>query len=473
MLNADEAEPRGVEAQRAETRRTQRAAFTVATLSAFLMPFMGAAGNIAIPTIGASLHMDAVALTWVATSFLLATAIALLPAGRVADMFGRKRIFLVGTTVYTLASLLCGLAPSGGALIAARAVQGVGASMIFGTGLAILTSVFPPGERGKAIGINVAAVYVGLSVGPYVGGVLVHEFGWRSVFFVNVLLGAIVLLTIQVGLRGKEWKEGRTKQFDVPGTAVYTLSLVGLMYGVSLYPDPSGILLTVAAIGGMVGFWFLEARRTSPLLDVSLFRGNAQFTLSNLAALIHYSATFGMTFLLSIYLQSVKGLDPKGAGLILIAQPIMMAVVSPFAGKISDRLPPQIVASVGMAITTASLTWMGMLGADTPTEHIVVMLGLLGFGFALFSSPNTNAVMSAVQPSSYGIASATIGTMRVMGQMLSMAIATLIIGQKVGRIQLAPGMADMFVEGFRTTVRVFAGLCFIGIGFSAARGRGR
>jgi MFS family permease len=205
---------------------------------------------------------------------------------------------------------------------------------------------------------------------------------------------------------------------------------------------------------------------------VRLFRGNAQFTFSNLAALIHYSATFGMTFLLSIYLQSVKGLDPQGAGLILIAQPIVMALVSPFAGRASDRLPPQIVASAGMGITAVSLAGLGFLGADTSTEVIVFLLGLLGFGFALFSSPNTNAVMNAVEPASYGIASATIGTMRVMGQMMSMAIATLIIGQKVGRIRLEPGVAEVFVEGFRATVRIFAVLCFVGIGFSAARGRG-
>jgi MFS family permease len=223
----------------------------------------------------------------------------------------------------------------------------------------------------------------------------------------------------------------------------------------------------------MVLFWYLESRMESPLLDVRLFKGNPQFTFSNLAALVHYSATFGMTFLLSIYLQSVKGLDPKAAGLIMIAQPIMMAVLSPFAGKFSDKVAPQIVASTGMAITAASLAGMSMLNNGTSTEYIVVMLGLLGFGFSLFSSPNTNAVMNAVGKSSYGIASATVGTMRVMGQMVSMGIATLIIGQKVGRIKLEPGVATAFVEGFQATVRVFAGLCFVGIGFSAARGRGK
>jgi len=460
-------------AEPAAVRKTQRIAFIVSTMSAFLMPFMGAAGNIAIPTIGVSLGMDAVALTWVATSFLLATAIALLPAGRVADMLGRKKLFLTGTLVYTLASLFCGLAPTGTALIAARAIQGVGASMIHGTGLAILTSVFPPGDRGKVIGINVAAVYVGLSIGPYVGGVLVHEFGWRSIFFANVILGAVVLVLIETGLRGKEWKEERAKRFDGVGALVYTLALVGLMYGVSLYPASMGVVLTLAALAGLVGFWFLESYRESPLLDVRLFRGNAQFTFSNLAALIHYSATFGVTFLLSIYLQSVKGLDAKGAGLILIAQPIVMAVVSPFAGKLSDRIRPQIVASLGMLITAVSLAGLSVLGSATSTGYIAGTLGLLGFGFALFSSPNTNAVMNAVEPASYGIASATVATMRVLGQMASMGIATLIIGQKVGRIQIVPGMADTFVEGFRTSVWIFAGLCVVGVGFSAARGKGR
>jgi len=456
--------------QGSDTRSVQRAAFVVATTASFLMPFMGASANVAVPSIGEDLHMDAIALTWVATAFLLAAAVALLPAGRVADMVGRKRVFSLGTFVYTAASLLCGLSPSGDLLIAARVLQGIGASMIFGTGLAILTSVFPPGERGRAIGFNVAAVYMGLSLGPFVGGILVKHFGWRSVFLFNVPLGLAVLATIRMGLRG-EWKAEARGGFDFWGAAIYAVSLVSLMYGVSLFPSQGGMIVACAALLGIVGFYLVERKHKAPLVDVSLFSHNHQFLFSNLAALVHYSATFGVTFLLSLYLQAARGFDPQEAGSILIAQPIMMALVSPFAGKISDRVQPRIVASTGMGLTCLSLAGMTFLGLTTPLVVVVGILALLGLGFALFSSPNTNAVMNSVGPASYGIASATVGTMRVLGQMVSMGIATLVLGQKVGRVHLEPGMYGSFVEGIRTIMLIFSVLCLIGIAFSAARGK--
>jgi MFS family permease len=286
-----------------------------------------------------------------------------------------------------------------------------------------------------------------------------------------VPLGLLEIALIVGKLKG-EWAEARGERFDLSGSILYGASLAALMYGFSRLPAPAGIVLILAGGLGIAVFVLWELRAESPLVHMELFAANRVFAFSNLAALINYSASFAVTFLMSLYLQYIKALTPQGAGLVLVAQPIVMAAFSPLAGRLSDRIESRIVASAGMAVTAAALVLLISLGEGTSTATIVWNLMLLGLGFALFSSPNTNAVMNAVEPSSYGIASATIGTMRVMGQMLSMAIATLIIGQKVGRIQLAPGMAETFVEGFRTTVRVFAALCFIGIGFSAARGRG-
>jgi EmrB/QacA subfamily drug resistance transporter len=453
-----------------DVAREKRVVFIVATLAAFLMPFMGASANVALPSIARDLQLDAIVLTWVATSFLLATAVALLPAGRIADILGRKKIFFAGTLLYTLGSLFCGLADSGSWLISARVVQGIGGSMIFGTGLAILTSVFPPGERGKAIGINIAAVYIGLSLGPVIGGILVKHIGWRSVFMVNVPLGLIVLLTIHYGIRG-EWHGEGSKKFDVRGSLLYGGALVMLMYGVSLLPIPLGLLCIAAGVAGLVGFWFLESRTAAPMLDVSLFRQNPAFTFANLSALVHYGATFGITFLLSIYLQYIRGLDPQEAGGVLVAQPIMMAILSPVAGMLSDKIQPRIVASTGMALTCCGIIALALLEHGAPLIGVIGALAVLGFGFALFSSPNTNAVMNAVGKSSYGIASAAIGTMRVLGQMFSMAVATLILGQKVGRVQFQAESAGTFVEGFHIILWIFAVFCLIGVGLSAARGK--
>ena len=314
---------------------TKKAVLLIATLTAFLTPFMASSINIALPAIEREFHVDAVLLAWVATSFLLPAAVFLLPFGRLADIHGRKRIFGWGIATYTAASFLCGLSPSIISLIAFRILQGVAGAMIFATGVAMLTSVFPVGERGKVLGLNVAAVYLGLSLGPPLGGLLTQFLGWRSVFFANVPLGVIVIGLVLRRLK-TEWAEARGERFDLAGTLLYTLSLTMIMYGVPLLTARAGAWLVVMGLLGLVGFFRWEQRVTHPVLDVNLLKGNAVFTFSNLAALINYSATFAVTFLLSLYLQYTKGLGPRDAGLILVSQPLVMAVFSPFAGRLCN-----------------------------------------------------------------------------------------------------------------------------------------
>jgi EmrB/QacA subfamily drug resistance transporter len=441
-----------------------------ATLGSFLSPFMGSAINVALPTIGDELGMDAVLLGWVATAYLIAAAVFLVPFGRLADIHGRKRVFTLGILVYTLASLLAALANTAALLIGFRVLQGVGAAMMFGTGVAIITSVFPLGERGRALGINVAAVYVGLSVGPFIGGLLTEHFGWRSVFIANLPLGLAIFGLVVWKLKG-EWAAARGEKFDLRGTVVYATTLVLIMYGFSELPDLLGGMLVLGGVLTLVGFIWWEMRVASPLLDIGLFRHNPVFAFSNLAALINYAATFAIAFLLSLYLQYNKGLSPQYAGFVLVAQPVVQAIFSPIAGRLSDRFEPRIIASAGMALTVVGLALFALLTEDTSLPMIVGGLVLLGFGFALFSSPNTNAVMSAVDPRFYGVAGATLATMRQVGMMLSMGIAMMLFAVYIGRVQITPEYYDLFLKSAKVAFVVFACLCFGGVFASLARGK--
>ncbi len=447
----------------------QRSALVVATTASFLTPFLGSAVIVALPIIGVELAMSPVQLSWVTTAFVLASAVCLVPFGRAADLVGRKRVFLAGMLLFSAASLACGLAWNGAALIAFRAVQGAGGAMIFGTGLAILTTVYPPAARGRAIGLNSAAVYLGLSVGPFVGGILTRLWGWQSVFFVSVPLGLVAAAVAARGLQG-EWKGSAGGRFDAVGSAIYAGALLATMLGLSSLPQARGFGLVAAGGLALVVFIGWERRVASPVLDVALLAGNAVFARSNLAALINYSATYAVTFLLSLYLQYVRGLDPSRAGVVLVTQSVVMATVSPFAGRLSDRVEPRIVASIGMMLTVAGLAWLVFLQAATPLGAIVAALVVLGAGFGLFSSPNTNAVMSAVARNQFGIASATLGTMRLLGQMVSMGLAAAVIAWYVGDAAITPGLHGRFIASLRMAFLISAVGCVVGVFVSLTRG---
>ncbi|MGQ9521670.1 MAG: MFS transporter [Anaerolineae bacterium] len=451
------------------TTTTRRVAVLVATCSSFLTPFMGSSLNIALPSIGREFSIGALVLGWISTTYLLASAMFLVPFGKLADLHGRKRIFVWGLVVYGAGSLLSGLASSVGTLIASRVVQGVGGAMIFGTGVAILTSVFPPQERGRVLGLNVAAVYVGLSVGPFLGGVLTQHWGWRSIFFLNAPLAALIAALAAWKLQG-EWRAADGKGFDQVGSVLYGLGLVALIYGFSRLPSAFGAALTLSGILVLALFALWEQRARTPVLELSLFRHNPAFTFSNLAALINYSATSAVGFLLSLYLQSVRDIPPQQAGLILLAQPVVQALFSPLAGWASDRVEPRIVASIGMGLTVVGLALLCRLTLSTAIPYITGVLALLGFGFALFSSPNTNAVMSSVDRSHYGVASATLATMRLTGQMLSMGIVMLIFALLMGGTSVTPETAPQSLSSARIAFSVFAALCLLGVLASLARG---
>ena len=448
----------------------RRSALAVAMMSSFLTPFLGSSIVVAIPTIAEEYSISLVLGSWIVTAYLLAAAAFLVPFGRVADIHGRKRLFLNGMWVFAAGTLLSLVAPSIETLIAFRVLQGIGSAMIFGTSVAIVTSVYPPEERGRALGLTTMLVYIGLSIGPVVGGVLTEFISWRAIFAVPIPLSAAIMFVGYRWLIG-EWAEAKGERLDLAGSAVYGLSLTGIVLGLTLIPDAVGALSLVIGLVGLAAFIFIERSTASPVLNVRLFSRNRPFAFSNVAALINYSATSAVAFLMSLYLQLEKGLTPDDTGLILISQPILMAAFSPIAGRLSDRFEPQYISSIGMAITATGLVLLALLTVNSSVIVIVLSLAFLGFGFAFFSSPNTNAVMTSVERRHYGIASATVGTMRLIGQVMSIAIATLFISIYVGDIVIESEQVGMFHEAFRSAFIVFAALCYIGVFASLARGK--
>jgi EmrB/QacA subfamily drug resistance transporter len=451
-------------------RDQKSAALIISTLSSFLAPFMISGVNIALPSIGREFAADAVLLGWISTAYLMAASMLLVPAGRLADIHGRKKVYTFGIIIYTASALLLANASSVYEFIFYRLIEGVGASMIFSTGIAILTEVFPAGERGRALGINSAAVYLGLSLGPSLGGLLTTHFGWRSVFYVNLPIGLAAVCLIYWKLKG-EWAEARGERFDYPGAFIYMAILAAVIYGFSLMPSPYGLASLFAALLGVYVFFKLEKKTKSPVLNVRVFENNRTFLYSNLSALINYSATFAVGFLLSLYLQYIKALSPEQAGVILLAQPIMQAIFSPVAGRLSDKIEPRIVASAGMGLCVIGLLMFSSLDDATETQYIIAGLIILGIGFALFSAPNTNAVMSSVARKHYGVASATLATMRLTGQVLSIGVAMTLFTIYIGHTQITPEKYPEFLTSVRTAFDLFAALCLLGIFSSLKRGK--
>lgn len=452
------------------TPTAKRIVLLIAVLAGFLIPFDGSAVNIALPVIAAEFSLDALTLTWITTAYLIATAVFMVPFGKLADIHGRKRIFLYGLAIFSAASLVMTMVPSPQLLILVRVVQGLGGAMVFATALAILSSVFPPGERGWATGIYITAVYLGLTMGPFLGGILTGYLGWRSIFLVNVPIGISACILVIWKLKG-EWKECIGETFDLKGSVLYAGCLVAMMLGLSSVPHPAGYLLIATGAVLAIVFTLFELRVPVPVLDIPLITGNRVFAFSNLAALINYASTYAVTFLLSLDLQITRGFSPEQAGIVLIVLPAVQALLSPFAGRLSDRVDSQVIASIGIGICTAGLFLLIFLSATTPVWYLIICLVILGIGFGLFSSPNINAIMSSVDKKHFGVASGINGTMRLVGQTLSMGIVMMLFSLFIGPVVITPEYFPQFITSLQYAFLIFTVLSLFGIAASLMRGK--
>ncbi len=450
---------------------SRKASLFAVCMAHFLMPFMMSAVGVALPTMGRDFSASALQLGLVETTYVLSASIFLLSMGRFGDIHGRRKIFLRGILAFTLFGGIISQAGSIEIVIALRFMQGLGGAMVMATTMAIVVAVFPPEERGKALGIAVASVYAGISCGPFFGGMLVAAFGWRSIFYLVIPLG---LLTYQIARTNmhEELTEASGEPFDWRGAIIYAVSILLLIGSITNLKQGwwAWCLLLIANFG-IALFLYLETRTDYPILNISLLRNNRVFALSNLAALFNYAATFGVTFFLSLYLQYVKGMGPQQAGAILIIQPIMQTLFSPICGKLSDRVPASLVASAGMLICAIGLAVATSLSSGSSFEIIVLLLVLLGIGFALFSSPNVSMIMGSVPSRQLGVASGLSSSMRTLGMMTSMMIITLIFSYQMHGQPVTVENQQNFLDSMRLALMIFCGLCVIGIGCSLGRVR--
>lgn len=450
-------------------KKTQKSVLIVATVTSFITTFMGSALNLSIPMLEAEFSANAATIGWVITSYTLAVAALSVPIGKIADVTNRKMVFILGVTLFGGFSLVCAFAKSITFLIIFRVLQGFAAAMIFATNNAMLISAYPASQRGRVLGITTAAVYIGLSAGPVAGGFLNSYLGWESIFAVTSGIAVVALILALRGLP-KTTRENELKDLDIAGTVLYILMITLSLYGLTdlSVKKYSWIILAAGILMGVL-FVLRERKAEDPVIRVTMFSKDPTFTLSNLAALLNYGATFSISYLVSIYLQVVMGYGSQIAGLILISMPLVQALFSPMMGKLSDKIPPYKLASAGMGLSAVGLIMFVLVGTATPLWMVIGILVISGFGFALFSSPNTNAVMACVEKKDYSVANSILATMRTVGHSSSMAIVTIVVGFTMGTTALGEARPEELVHTMHICFIIFVALCVCGVFMSLKR----
>lgn len=447
----------------------RKPAIVVTVLTAFIMPFMGSALNLSVPGIGQEFGVSASFVGWMITSYMLTAAALNVPFGKLADITSRKSVLVTGIIVLTAGCIGAVFAWSMISLLVCRVIQGIGGAMVTSCNIPILISFYPPQMRGKALGMAIGSVYIGGAMGPVIGGTLNHQLGWRSIFIFACIITAVALV-IAVTKLPHDKAEGRKRKMDYGGSALFVVFISLFMLGLSKI-EGGMIPITLTALGVALGFLFVyyALHKSDPVIDVHLFANNIGYTMSNLAALLNYAATSAISYLISIYLQVVMGYTSQTAGLIMIAQPLIMAVLTPKMGKLSDRYSPFKLSSIGMGLCAAGTILFMFIGRDTGLPYIICALAVTGVGFAFFSSPNTNAILSCVDKRDYSAANAMVGTMRSIGQTSSMVIVTIVITFLMPGLQLTQAEPDQLIHVIRISFIVFACLCIIGIFLSLLR----
>ena len=440
-------------------KRDKMLVFVAVSCASFLATYTGSSINVALPTIGQELGINHAQLQYVVSAYIMMNAVLLVPFGRLAYIYGRRPLFHIGMITFLAAHLVCAFATNGWVLIAGRGAGGVAAAMFFSNTIAILSSVFDKSERGRILGMNVSIAYVGLTIRPFIGGFMTSWWGWRSVF-VSVTPLVIIALGLSFWKLPRDFHTGTIRAFNLSGSIHYVAMLILMILGLSALPDPKGTLTLGAGLVLGVFFFRRDGRTSSPLVEIRRFRQNRVFFLSNLANFIQYLSAFATSFLLSLFLQNngIKGLTPHATGLLLLTQPLVQALFSPLAGTLSDRFEARWLASGGMAVTALALLLFAAISPSTPLSTIVLILVCQGIGFAFFSSPNNNMIMSSVSADLYGIASGIMATGRVLGMSFSLS-TTAVVFNLFNSHRDRP---DAFLNSFHSLFAIFFILSLIG-----------
>ncbi len=447
--------------------------------------------NISLPTISSYFHVPLSGeIEWVIIAYLVVIAGVLLTIGRLADMVGRKNLLVIGLVVFTLGSTICGASPNLGILIAARAFQGLGGALIMSVSPAILTSAFPPQERGRALGLNAVAVALGTSVGPTLGGLITANFSWRWIFYVNVPLGVIGVVASMLVL--KERSQRVNGRFDPTGAILLAIGLVTLTLGLSFgqewgWSSPALLATLAICVLAFILLIVVERRVSDPVIDFHMLQ-NRVFVSANISLIMSFLALFAVSFMLPFYLEELRNIPLVEAGLLLTPLPLAIALIAPFSGVLADRLGSRWLAASGLAIACLGLFLISQLNAQSSVWDIVWRLLVAGIGQALFQSPNNSALMGAAPRNRQGVASGFLATGRVMGQSISVALAGAIFTSMGGALageELFQAMQhpfihisaanygawqQTFISAFHTTFIVCAAIAALGVFTSLVRG---
>jgi len=459
----------------------------IACIGTSMSPYDGGAVSVALPMIGEDLNAGLSALFWIPMATLVPSAVLQILFGRLADLRGRKNLYSAGVGLFTLTSLLSGLSRSLPQLITFRIFQGIAGALLWSNSAAIATESFPERERGKAMGFYVMSVYLGLAIGPVLGGFLTQHGGWRSIFLLNVVVGAITFYLSRTFLPDEPVKRQRIS-FDWVGALLFAVFLISLLLALTFvqiagWLSPWVILLLILSILALSTFIPFESRTSGePMLDVSLFTQNRLFRAANTAAMMNYMAIFGAPYLLSLYLQGVLHYNPSRVGLLLIPQPVMMTILSPLAGRLSDRIGSRALTSAGMGFIAISLILLSRLGLESSAIEILADMALMGIGMGLFSSPNNSAIMGSVGRGHLGVASGTVGTVRIVGMSLGLALISTIMASALpqgGFINLLVNRKspitlvarEGMIQGLRQAFLFCAVIAVVGLFASLVRGR--
>ncbi|MEJ2249245.1 MAG: MFS transporter [Candidatus Lokiarchaeota archaeon] len=458
----------------------------ITTIGTFMSSLDGSIVNIAIPALSSDLSASFEIVQWIPIIYLLVQAGSLISFGRLSDLKGRKSFFLFGIFLFTFASFLSTLATSGMMLVIFRAIQGIGSSFVAANVPSMITDVFPRKETGKALGINVATIYMGLVVGPVLGGLIIQFSTWRLIFFINIPIG--IILIILGWFKLKKINPGiKEEKFDILGTLFFMSFLVTLLLALTIsnqfgWDSIQIISLLVISILSIISFIYIESKTEYPLFKLSLFRANRIFSFASFAALLNYTAASGISFLLSIYLQSILGISPAITALYLLPTTLTMAIVAPLSGRLSDKSGTRILTTLGLIIMAIGFIILSIFLRFLPTIYIIITQFIIGIGIGLFSSPNNSAIMNAVEPKDHGIAAGILSTMRVVGQSTSVAllgsILTIFIPLYIlnpiithSMVVTDPTAKQEFVLGMQILLIVSTVICLVGAFLSFMRGK--
>jgi len=443
-------------------------------VASFMTALDGSVANIILPVLSDTFKADVATVEWVVTIYLLVVSGLLLSFGRLGDMRGHKSLFISGLLVFVISSALCGLAPVVGAIIVFRALQALGGAMLLANSPAILTKNFPPTQRGQALGLQATMTYLGLTVGPSLGGWLTSQFGWRAVFYINVPVGLLALWLSQGYIPRDEAGDHAGERFDLAGALAFMAGLVALLLGLNQgeewgwtsAPILGALTVSVALLGVFIA---IETRVAHPMLDLSLFRVRL-FSASTASAVFNYICLYTVLFLLPFYLIQGRGLDTAQAGIILTAQPVVMAIAAPISGTLSDRIGARLLSTLGMAVMAVGLFLLSRLAPSSPLIQVATGLAIVGLGTGMFVSPNTSALLGAAPLNRRGIASGILATARNVGMVLGVGLAGAIFTTVQSHGQAMGSLTATF-DGISMGFLVAAGVAVIGALTSAVRGR--